>query len=61
MISWDGSTEWGVWWVGFGRWRLMLKAPWNEPLFSERYGFKKKIPLLRGWRLLWFRAILTYR
>lgn len=50
------SREHGIWWVGVGRARIILKAPWNRPLFSERYGFVKRLPLGFGWRLL-FRTI----
>jgi hypothetical protein len=32
---------------GYG---LQIKAPWNEPLFSERYGYVWFWPLGFGWR-----------
>ena len=35
--------------VAFGWWGI-LKAPWNLPLFSERYGDEKFWPLGFGWR-----------
>ncbi len=33
----------------FGWWGI-LKAPWNEPLYSERYGGVNFIQLGGGWR-----------
>ena len=51
LVCWAGSSEWGTWWFGLGRWRLILKAPWNEPLFSERYGYCTYIRLGAGWRI----------
>lgn len=53
-IGWALSHEYGTWWIGLGRWRLMLKAPWNAPLFSERHGYRRPILRFRGWRLLAF-------
>ena len=56
IIGWSASYEYGVWWLGILRWRIMLKAPWNEPLFSERYGYRRVILKYRGWRVLSFMA-----
>lgn len=47
------SWHYGIWSIRIGRRMLMLKAPWNEPLFSERYGFNKTLLACRDWRLLW--------
>lgn len=49
-FGWAGSKRSGVWWVGVWRWRLIVRAPWNEPLFSERYGLTKYLRLF-GWRI----------
>lgn len=49
-IGWAGSWSWGTWWLGVGRWRLIVKAPWNRPLFSERNGYQKVHRLPFGWR-----------
>lgn len=48
------SWEHGLWGVRFTEKRYyQLKAPWNEPLFSERNGYvQHKIPLGFGWRIL---------
>lgn len=54
LLSWAFSTEYGVWWVGCGRGRFQIKAPWNEPLFSERYGHARFIRLGGGWRCRFF-------
>lgn len=56
LVCWSVSAGWGTWWLGVWRWRLILKAPWNAPLFSERYGYTRKLPLGFGWRVL-FRLI----
>lgn len=45
----------GIWWVRVPLGVAALKAPWNPPLFSERYGYKRRVPLGFGWRLLFFR------
>jgi hypothetical protein len=50
-FAWAGSSRWGTWWIGVGRWRLIIKAPWNEPLFSERYGFIFTVCVGFGWRV----------
>jgi hypothetical protein len=55
-FGWAGSVQVGTWWVGIGRWRAIIKAPWNEPLFSERYGLTTTYRLGFGWRAQ-FRAI----
>lgn len=57
-ISWVLSPMYGVWWVGFGRARLMLKSPKNPPLFSERHGLDRYVRLGgsgAGWRVRWFK------
>lgn len=51
VLGWAGSYSWGTWWVGAGRFRLILKAPWNAPMFSERYGYTRYMPLGFGWRV----------
>ena len=51
MIDWSACKTSGVWWVGFGPWRLMVKAPWSRPLFSELYGLKPTLRLPFGWRI----------
>jgi hypothetical protein len=51
LLSWAGSAEWGTWWLGIWRWRLLVKAPWNEPVFSERYGYTKTLRIGGGWRV----------
>ncbi len=56
MGSWFGlfgfafSPESGVWWLGVGRARVLLRAPRNRPLFSEIYGGIKTFSF-RGWRV----------
>lgn len=50
IIGLTASWRSGVWWLGIGRWRLFLRAPWNEPLFSEVYGFTKYRGV-GGWRV----------
>lgn len=44
------SRESGIAWFRINGYGLMFKAPWNEPLFSERYGLRKFIGI-RGWRV----------
>lgn len=39
-------------WRGRGRSWVMVKPPWNRPLFSEREGKVKTVLKWRGWRLL---------
>ena len=51
LLCWAWSWEWGTWWLGVWRWRFIVKAPWNEPLFSERYGFTWTMPIGFGWRI----------
>lgn len=46
-----GSREMGTWWLGIGPLRLIIRAPWNAPLFSERYGHTKTLKIGGGWRL----------
>lgn len=50
-LIFTGSREFGTWWLGLGPVRLILRAPWNEPLFSERYGHTKTIKIGGGWRV----------
>lgn len=40
--------SWGFRIMGYG---LLLKAPWNAQLFSERYGYRKTVNLGFGWRI----------
>jgi hypothetical protein len=30
---------------------VCVKAPWNEPLYSERYGGRKPLVKVGGWRM----------
>lgn len=46
-----GSWRYGIWWVRFFGRGYVIRAPWNPPLFSERYGHRLPIVILRGWRL----------
>lgn len=50
FVSWAASSEFGTWWLGIWRWRLIVRAPFNEPLFSERYGYTKTLRI-GGWRI----------
>ena len=50
FTGWIGSIERGCWWFRVRGYGLMLKARWNEPLFSERNGFYKYARFC-GWRL----------
>lgn len=52
-LYWGGSLEWGVWSIRVCNHVVQLKAPHNRPLFSERYGYKKTLLTVRGWRLLY--------
>lgn len=51
FISWSFDATYGIWWIGLMRWRLIVKAPWNKPLFSERYGYAWHMRLPFGWRV----------
>lgn len=52
LVCWAvGNNEIGSWWLGIWRWRAILKAPWNAPLFSERYGYGTFVRLGFGWRV----------
>lgn len=55
-IGWAGSYSWGTWWLGLGTWRMIVKAPWNAPLFSERHGLSRYYRLGGGWRVC-FRTV----
>lgn len=52
LVSWcvpnDGA---GIWWFGLLRFRVILKAPWRQPMFSERYGHTTTLRLGWGWRV----------
>lgn len=50
-FAWSGSSQWGTWWFGIGNWRVIVKASWNDPLFSERYGLTTTYRLGFGWRI----------
>lgn len=43
---------WAVWLFGYG---VLLKAPRCHAPFSERNGHARRIPLGRGWRLIFRR------
>lgn len=47
-----GSWKFGEWSFRYKKFILQLKAPWNTPLFSERYGYSKPVFKLGEWRLL---------
>lgn len=51
MIGWSFCRELGIWWLGIGRWRLVLRAPWDKPLFSERNRLNWVLRLRGGWRV----------
>jgi hypothetical protein len=53
IVGWhyDDFRTWGVAWLGILRFRAILKAPWNKPLFSERYGMTTTFRLGGGWRI----------
>ncbi len=38
------------WFRAFG-YGLMIRSPWNRPLFSERYGYAFPTARILGWRL----------
>lgn len=40
-------------------WWFHLKAPWNEPLWDERYGISDFRPIRFGWRYA-FRRMKEY-
>lgn len=47
-------TFWGSWKTGAWRVkRLVLRAPWQRPLFSERYRYEHRLLLGFGWRITW--------
>lgn len=46
------ALHWGgVYWRWGGYW-WKIKAPWDRPLFSERYGHTPTLARFLGWRLL---------
>lgn len=43
----------GIWWLRLRRCLFVIKARWNDPLFSERYGYYVfRLPLGFGWRFI---------
>lgn len=51
--GWCRAPVSGIWWVRSRRWLLVLKAPWNSALFSERYAYYVfRLPLGGGWRFI---------
>lgn len=50
MFSYHGNYQYGQWWTRLLGLLITLKAPWCKPLFSERYGIEKFVPLGFGWR-----------
>lgn len=55
LLAWAFSYDYGVFWIGTGNCRALLRAPWCAPSFSERHGKAKHIQLGRGWRVRFFR------
>lgn len=51
LVSWAAAEDLGTCWLGILRFRAILKAPWREPLFSERYGRTTTLRLGKGWRI----------
>jgi len=47
----QASWTYGLWMVRMFGYFIRLRAPWNEPLFSERNGYDPVIPLGFGWRI----------
>ena len=45
-----GSKAYGIWWFRIMGYGLVLKASWTQPLFFERYGYRKFLKLF-GWRI----------
>lgn len=45
------SWKHGTFWVRIWRYGIRVKAPWNRPLFSERYGYTKPMIEIKGWRV----------
>ena len=41
----------GVFWLRLGSLGFSVNAPWRAPMFSERYGHRKPIAQLLGWRV----------
>lgn len=42
------APRWGTFWIRSSKHIYFAKAPWNEPLFSERYVYKPRSYF--GWR-----------
>jgi len=56
ILCWALSQGYGAWWIGCGNARFQIKAPWCEPLFSERYGHARFLKLGGGWRCRFFKV-----
>jgi hypothetical protein len=52
LFCFDGCRNSGIWWFRIFGIGLVLKSPRNKPLFSERYGYRKPIIRIAGWRVL---------
>lgn len=48
MLWWEPKL--GFWAIRLGKGVLRLKAPWDEPLFSEREGYRPPLLKYKGWR-----------
>ena len=46
------SWKYGTFGLRIGQVWVCLKAHWNAPLFSERYGYRKPVVKIGGWRLI---------
>ncbi len=44
------NAKYGIWWFRILGYGLIMRAPWNKPLFSERYGYRKVIKF-KNWRI----------
>lgn len=50
----------GIWWLRIRRSLFVVKARWNDPLFSERYSYYVfRIPFGFGWRFIFKRDLIT--
>lgn len=50
MIQYSFHRKLGVWWFRIFGVGLILRAPWDQALFSERYGYRKYLRAF-GWRV----------